>query len=130
MTCDSILVLGSNRNKVLAEKLFEFGLTAIVRESMQSALERLRTGHFAAIIVDRAQVECDVLEFVLNVRDFNDLVPVFVLGRSPGKEDDKLVLADRRTFVADAEPDFNELTKGIESLDAEKANADGRIAGG
>lgn len=101
MRSDSILILGSNENKELTEPLFELGLTAIVRESMQQALEKLRSGIFGAIIVDRQHAECDVLELVLNVRDLDEDIPIFVLGRFPGTEDDKLALADRKTFVMD-----------------------------
>ena len=83
---------------------------------MQSVLEKLRTDNFTGIIVDRKHVDCDVLEFVLNVRDFNEEIPVFVLGQSPGKEDDKLVLTDRRTFVADAGFDAEQIKTEIKKL--------------
>ena len=101
MDSDSLLVLGSNRNKALSEKLFELGFTAIVRESMQKALEKLRTGMFCGIVVDAAHSDCDALEFVLNVRDLNGDIPVIIIGDFYAGSESRLLLADDRVIATD-----------------------------
>jgi len=100
MRPDVVLVLGSEENGALREGLFESGLTAIVRQTMQSALERLRGRGLAGIIVDSRNVACDVLEFVLNVRDFDPDIPVFVLDDGSGSRDEQVLLRDAATFLA------------------------------
>jgi len=76
-----VLVLGTYANRNLIELLFNIGFSPLVREDVQGALAKLRHEKFAAIVVDRKYANADVLEFVLNVRDIDEQIPVVVLGK-------------------------------------------------
>jgi DNA-binding response OmpR family regulator len=99
MKPNAVLVLGSNDNQDLVDVLFDIGYTPIVRERMQGALDRLRHERFAAIIVDRDHVNVDVLEFTLNIRDFDEQTPVVVIGDSTDAQSDQVLLLQGQTFL-------------------------------
>ena len=102
-----VLILGRTGKGSLEELGFALGLTVVVRERMQDALSKLRHEGLAAVLVDRKHVNIDVLEFILNVRDIDDHVPVFVVGRSHENGTDKVLLSLRRTFLLDG-PDVQD----------------------
>ncbi len=95
----AVMVLGTGRSKDLTEVIFNIGFTPLVRQKIQGALEKLRHEHLAAIIVDRDNIDVDVLEFILNVRDVNKQIPVIVIDRSADDEIDQVLLTQQQTFI-------------------------------
>ena len=111
-----VLILGRAGKGNLGKLVFELGLSAVVRERMQDALDRLRRGGFAAILVDQDHVEVDVLEFVLNVRDIDKHVPVFVVGRSQDDNAEKTATVLHATSFLDKSEVREKLAEELEKV--------------
>jgi len=126
MEATALLVLGSMTDRTLVDALFDLGFAPIVRDSMRSALNKLRSERFAAVLVDGDSTDVDVLEFVLNVRDIDEHVPVVVVGGSLDAGDEKALRAHLTrlgTVVLDGSPD--QVIAGLEQvLNAEQAQDD------
>lgn len=97
------LVLADMQNKNLADSVFAAGLAPIVRNSLESALHKLRHDQFELIVIDRDHVQVDVLEFALNVRDFDETTPLVVVGR-PQNDDEDRALTRNKVAVVVSEP--------------------------
>jgi DNA-binding NtrC family response regulator len=80
MDSQVVLVLGNRANRELVEVLCGLGFDCQVWGSMQHSLEKLRHEKFRAILVDQKFTKADALEFVLNVRDIDEKIPVIVIG--------------------------------------------------
>lgn len=85
MSSKALLILGSQSNQEYIEALSKFGFTTEVRGSVRHSLENVHRRRLRGVIVDRKFTHADVLEFILNVRDINQTVPVVVIG--PGKDE-------------------------------------------
>ena len=81
-----ILVIGDNKQAELNEKLFQAGYIPLMRNNMYKAISLLRHEQFKAIFLKDIESKMDALEFVLNVRDFYESIPVIVLGVSSKSE--------------------------------------------
>jgi len=57
-----------------------------MRNNMYKAISLLRHEQFKAIFLKDIESKMDALEFVLNVRDFYESIPVIVLGVSSKSE--------------------------------------------
>ena len=104
MESSAVLVLGSERSSQLSRKLVELGLRPVTQFTMREALDRLRHGRFAAVLVDREFVAVDALEFVLNVRDVDSHTPIVVVGSSTVASEDRLLRSQIRTCLIDGDP--------------------------
>jgi hypothetical protein len=113
---DILRILGTGDSPALSDLVFDLGFAPKLKETVPEALAILRREHCVAVVVDRQNLNVDVLEFVLSARKLDNQVPVFVLGRCPGKVDDTIVLADERTFIMDANEGLASLGKDIEAL--------------
>ena len=126
MKAAALLVLGSVTDRTLVDALSDLGFAPLVRDSMWSALSKLRSERFAAVLVDGDAADTDVLEFVLNVRDIDEHVPVVVVGGSLHAGDGKALRAHLTrlgTVVLDGSPD--QVIAGLEQvLNAEQAQDD------
>jgi len=105
MRATALLVLGSSTDRKLVDALFDLGFAPLVRDSMSSALSKLRSERFAALLVDRDSADVDALEFVLNVRDIDEHVPVVVVGRAGDGDDEEALRAQPGTQVLDRSPE-------------------------
>ena len=110
------LILGSSRDKKLANALFALGLAPIVRETMGSALTKLRYECFQLILVDRFRVDVDVLEFVLNARDLDEATPILIAGRSMDVEEDQALAGQAATTIVGAAPGTERFARAIEDV--------------
>ncbi|MBN1557838.1 MAG: hypothetical protein JW951_06795 [Lentisphaerae bacterium] len=63
----------------MSDLAFETGLTPVFRNTVLSAIAALHNAHFDAVLVDPETAGVDVLECVLNIRDVNGSIPIFVL---------------------------------------------------
>jgi DNA-binding response OmpR family regulator len=82
----------------LNDALSHAGFTPVVRRSMQEALDKIRHEEFVGIVVERDWVDVDVLEFVLNVRDYDAGTRILVVGRRGEARTDAALEAMDRTF--------------------------------
>ena len=94
-----ILVLGHKGHSSLSDDLFEMGFTPFVRDNIESAIYNLRHEKFILVIYERNNLEVDPLEFIFNVRDVNENIPVLILGESPDSKEDDLIVQQNNVHV-------------------------------
>ncbi len=94
-----VLILGYDNQSSLTDDLFEMGFTPFVRDNVEKALSNLRHEHFIFVVYERSDLEVDPLEFVLNVRDINDHIPVIILGETSNQREDKVLLEQDDVYV-------------------------------
>lgn len=80
MRSDAVLIIGNELREELLEAFFEAGLTAVARPASVDTFARVRQRSYDALIIDEGDPERDVLEVVLNIRDYDEKVPIIVLG--------------------------------------------------
>jgi hypothetical protein len=68
--------------------VFETGLTPVFRETILAALDSLHKERFFAVVIHVATTRVDVLELILNIRDVDEAIRIFVLSeaRTPPDE--------------------------------------------
>lgn len=79
MTNPGVLILGTKDSFALSDMVFDAWATPILRETMLDTLVEMRKQKFFAVVVDYQHIEDDLLEFVLNVRDIDESMRVFVV---------------------------------------------------
>jgi DNA-binding NtrC family response regulator len=99
MNSQAVLVLGNHANRDLVKTLSRVGFTPQVWGSMRHSLEKLVHQRFTAVIVDRKFTTADILEFVLNVRDINQQIPVVIIGSGSDKRIDKKISRLEHTII-------------------------------
>lgn len=111
-----VLVLGRYADWRLMDAFYNLGLSVLVRETIEAALDRLRHERCAAVVVDRKYTDADILEFVLNVRDVDNDIPVIVIG--PLREQAVRKTLDRQdsTITIDEVEDAGALTERLRAV--------------
>jgi hypothetical protein len=115
----AVLILGSPASGELSEIVYEMGFLPLMREDLHGALVALRHEQLGAVIIDAARARVDILEFILNVRDFDEEVPIIIADGSQlnGKHRGVLELQkvpmvalgqDRTIFMRELEAVINE----------------------
>lgn len=112
----TVLVLGSYKEHRLNGALAQAGFVPVVRRRMDEALERVKHGRFACIVVERNWVDVDVLEFVLNVRDYDARTRVIVVGNSGDPVTDEALNSLHDTLNVGRVTDPEELTSVLEGV--------------
>lgn len=115
MKSQSVLVLGTYKNEGLVDALLDIGLAPLVRENIQSVLDKVRHERFGAIVVDQRYADIDVLELILNVRDVDEQIPVVVIGKLNDEAVRKTLAGQRRTTIIEDVED-GELTEKLERV--------------
>lgn len=98
----TVLILGSEKRSDLIETLFNLGYVPLVRQQLHQALEKIRREDFSAVFLDYRKADTDALEFILNVRDIDDGVPVVVVGEAQNNHERKLLLCQKNIFLLTA----------------------------
>ena len=98
------LVLADRQNQDLADSVFSAGLTPILRDALEPALHKLRHDRFDLILIDRGHVDVDVLEFALNVRDFDQGTPIVVFGPAHSADEDRALTQSKIAVVMREQP--------------------------
>ncbi len=80
MNKKNFLVISCDRESVILKMLFTSGCDTVVVEGVAQALRKIKNNTYPAVIVDAQTCRIDILEFVLNVRDFNSDIPIVVSG--------------------------------------------------
>ena len=117
-----VLILGSYKEKKLNDALSRAGFTPVVRRSMQEALDKVRHERFVGILLERDWVDVDVLEFILNVREYATDTRIRVVGNSGDPQTDRTLARMDRTFNVGQVEDADDLTEELlEVLSSRKA---------
>lgn len=75
---NNILVITDDENGRIVNVLLKRKINPIIRRSIPSALQLMRHLKFRGIIVEDEHKNLDTLEFILNVRDLNTEIPIFI----------------------------------------------------
>ncbi len=109
MNSQTVLVLGNHANRELVKTLSHVGFVPQVWGSMRHSLDKLLHQRFAAVIVDQKFTNADVLEFILNVRDINQQIPVVVIGSGGDERIDGKISRLSRTIILNGSGQDDEL---------------------
>ncbi len=117
---NSVLLLGSNMKNRIINSIFDMGYTPILRDKMNEAFYKIRHDNFKAILIDRDRVEIDALEFILNVRDIDQDIPIIVFGKPVKAYNDHLLQKQENVFLLpqnteQLKKDLNNIFKDIAS---------------
>lgn len=84
-----VLVLDNPKKSILMDDLFEIGVIPITRTNISDAIKVLRHEQLRAIIINTRSIFDDVIEFILNIRDFNLNIPVIIAGVPPDRQEEQ-----------------------------------------
>ncbi len=116
MVSKRVLVLGNHASRKLPNILSSLGFAPQVWGSMQHSLDKLRRHKFAAVIVDRKFNRADPLEFILNIRDIDDKVPVVILGSPKDKRIESKIHQQDFTKVFDHNNNDDKLAEKLSQV--------------
>ena len=92
----SVLVLTNDETSEVVEALFDLGYVPLIRTKMTTALKDIRHKCVTVIFLDLRCVEIDALEFVINVRDIDQYLPVVIVNGS--MEGEKQIFDQQNIF--------------------------------
>jgi DNA-binding NtrC family response regulator len=116
MDTNRVLVLGNHASKKLPNILSSLGFAPQVWGSMRHSLDKLRRHKFAAVVMDLKFNQTDPLEFILNIRDIDDKVPVIVFGSAKDKKIEREILKQDFTEVFDRSNNDDKLAKRLKQV--------------
>jgi len=120
MNSQAVLVLGNHANRDLVQTLSRGGFSPQVWGSMRHTLEKLVHNKYVAVIIDRKFTNADVLEFILNVRDINQEIPVVVIGSGSDERIDRKISKLDHTIMLNGSEKYD--TLGEELMHALKGS--------
>lgn len=93
----SVMVLTDDEESKLVDALFNLGYVPLIRKKMTSALRDIHHKCVALVFLDLNNVDIDALEFVINVRDIDQELPIIIVnGRIEGKKE---VLNQKNIYI-------------------------------
>lgn len=95
----AVLVLGYDRGKAFSRTLADTSFSPTFLNSLEGLLHALSHMQAKAIVVDREQKKADELELVLNVRDLDNGIPIFLIGSTRNESTDKILEGQHATFL-------------------------------
>ena len=67
----SILIIGFYIHRDLIDITHKYGFLLLLIDTLEKVIKKIRYEKFAAILIDRRyNISIDILEFILNIRDF------------------------------------------------------------
>ena len=93
----SVLVLTNDDQSNLLEALFDLGYIPLIRQRMWPALQEIKHNNVDIAFLDLTCVEIDALEFVINVRDIDQHLPIVIVDGL--MEGEKEILNQKNIFV-------------------------------
>lgn len=78
MESASILVFTQNENSELVEFLFNLGYVPLIQSQILSILKEIKHRTIRVVFLDLKHVGIDSLEFILNVRDIDQELPIVI----------------------------------------------------
>ncbi len=104
-----ILIFSQSKAEDLIERTFSLGYTPIVRETIEPALITIRHEDVAGVLVDLNGNESDELEFILNVREVDEYLPVIVVNDNRNSESVELITSqDGVHFIEKYDKNFED----------------------
>jgi hypothetical protein len=101
-----VFVLDTQKNSSLINDLFDLGVIPISRTNIPAALKVIRHEDLRAVLINNEAIEEDVLEFVLNVRDFNTTVPIIIAGMPDDVSEERALRKQKKvSFIRQYEYD-------------------------
>lgn len=94
----SVLVLTNDEQSELIETLFDLGYVPLIRKKMMTTLKDVHHKHVEVIFLDLQCIEIDPLEFVINVRDIDQCLPVVIVNGNK-IEGEKQILDQQGIFL-------------------------------
>jgi hypothetical protein len=73
-----ILIISDDENSLLVRRMGKMHFLPLVRKSTMAAIDLLKRHEISVVIVDRIPGIVDPIEFILNIRDFNTEIPIFL----------------------------------------------------
>lgn len=113
---ENILILADRPNPTIMNRLFNCGWTPFCRREIFSGLKILRRSHFAAVIIDLDGSCEDVLEVLLNIRDFNEFIPIYIIGKINSERVVKALQGQPSTFLINDWHAFFKATRNDEMV--------------
>lgn len=95
----AVLILSTNKKSDLVETLFNLGYVPLVRQTILPALEMLRHHRFRAVFIDRNREDVDALEFILNVRDLDEKIPIFVIKNAHDQQETRMIARQKNVLL-------------------------------
>lgn len=77
----NFLVITDDENSKLIKTLLKLRVVPVIRRSISSSIQILRHLKIQGIIVEDEHKSLDTLEFILNVRDISEEIPIFISNR-------------------------------------------------
>jgi CheY-like chemotaxis protein len=102
-----VMIIDDGPKNGLQERLFEMGFTPFVKNNINDALDRIRHEGFAMLIINKEHPQIDALELVLNVRDFDREIPIFIFGVGSNYPEDRILKQQHNVFLVDDKSDKN-----------------------
>jgi DNA-binding NtrC family response regulator len=102
MSLRLLLVIEKKRNTELRHALRRRGFAPVGVPNMRTALQKVKGGNVAGILVPRRQPGLDVLELVLNIRDVDSSMPILIVSGATEMEN-TLVAVGRAVLLGRAE---------------------------
>jgi DNA-binding NtrC family response regulator len=101
-----ILVITDDENSDIVRLLFRHRIIPITKRSILSAIYVLQHLDIVAVIIDKELQNVDTLEFILNARDIDRKVPIFVSNSITNQEDWKIIKNESKVVVFKDENDL------------------------
>lgn len=77
----NILVITDDENSKVVQSLMKQKIFPVIRRSIPSAIQILKHLKIQGIIVEDEHKNLDTLEFILNVRDVSENIPILISNR-------------------------------------------------
>ncbi len=111
-----VLAIENDTNTRLTRLLSDLGFSVLAVSDLEPALSRIQHLNISAVVMDGTGRN-DPLEFVLNVREYSELLPIIVVGPTSGSDLYKVLDSQVEvTVIPDQE-------NGVESRIAESVQA-------
>ena len=78
---NNILVITDDENSKIVRTLLRLKIVPIIRRSIPSAIQTLSHLNIEGIIVEDENKSIDTIDFISNVRDVSEEIPVFISNR-------------------------------------------------
>jgi hypothetical protein len=101
-----ILVITDDENSDIVRLFFRHRIIPITKRSILSAIYVLQHLDIVAVIIDKELQNVDTLEFILNARDIDRKVPIFVSNSITNQEDWKIIKNESKVVVFKDENDL------------------------
>lgn len=75
-----VLTIVGTGDSHLSEDLTAVGYKTLTAQSMWTATSAMRSDRFAAVVIDLFNIDDDILELVLTIRDANNVIPILIVG--------------------------------------------------